>query len=94
MLGTPLQRPFDEGEEQTGPEPASSLSRANGERGDVGVLLDEQQPAVGQDVPFRALDNEVASIIPPQLGIGGGTPRPRKLNAPSATIITPTSSIP
>src|SRR5205085_5099399 len=33
-----------------------------------------------------------SAIMPPQLGVGGGTPRPKKLNAPSMTIITATTS--
>src|SRR6516165_4948410 len=33
-----------------------------------------------------------SAIMPPQLGAGGGTPRPRKLSAPSTTMITATAS--
>src|SRR5262249_19726368 len=33
-----------------------------------------------------------SAIMPPQLGAGGGTPRPKKLNAPSTTMITATAS--
>src|SRR5262252_7160520 len=33
-----------------------------------------------------------SAIMPPQLGVGGGTPRPRKLNAPSTTMMTATAS--